>query len=656
MRLHGKNWRMVSQHVGTRSDGQCRDFYNAFRKKLKLDSMIGLGQASTASPEDDVDIQGEGDFIEAAAGALPFDGVIPAHSIPSVTTTLPDGTKQLVTYWTRVERERLIEGLKQHAGDWSAVAQVVQTKTATQVRNFFHTYRQQMDLDQLLSSTPERRFSQSSVDEIGSVPNATAVANEADSQHVGFMSDHAAEVGDSLDVHHAVGAATEPVIETVTQVDEGSNVDAAPPAAGFADSNELAHSDEEQQHASPMAGVEESQQRAAVVPALDRIDSSLVEATSPSLNEPTLPLIDEAAVSHEDSGLPLRAETPPPPPPVVAEEASVAVEAAPMAVEEPPLEVPAVSDDASAAYEAPAVLEEAFAVLHETPVAFKDTHEEPTAAASPACHTADTDAMQVEYSETYPAQLEAPTVPTAETTSMMQTDGHIEAPEHTPSFVDPASIPNQPTPLPEPSAPLDIASDLSQHHPPQDDTPTIPPSFEPHVEPTTTEIDKAVDAPAGETAVASDVPDEPMSTVVAPMSTEEDAVVADQNPEFALPTTSTEVSPPLLVAEPSEPEQTLHSSSELSQQPVPADAGEDGTVVAPVDAATPAADVVVAPTDAAADTVAEVGVESQPAEPPSSELPESRSPVASEVASAEEAPLLPPSTTEEGANNNEALP
>ncbi|KAJ3271384.1 nuclear receptor co-repressor 1 [Terramyces sp. JEL0728] len=189
--LFGKDFAAVSSMLGSKTAAQCKFFYNSSRKQQgdeEAPKKKGPGRKPGAKPrkrsesgqlEEKKPDQNE---EEGAAADEENENEVSNQqpekkrkikepgekkakrvkkSIGEEGEVLEDGVVQpenatetarrTVSYWSVSERSEFLKALAQYGRNWETIAKVLQSKSAIQVRNYFHNSRKKLKLDDVLN-------------------------------------------------------------------------------------------------------------------------------------------------------------------------------------------------------------------------------------------------------------------------------------------------------------------------------------------------------------------------------------------------------------------------------------------------------------------------------------------------------------------------
>ncbi|XP_028415198.1 nuclear receptor corepressor 1-like [Dendronephthya gigantea] len=123
------------------------------KSKILKPRTEGSRSESDVEEEEGFDIDSDGS--EESSSRLP----ITSSNTPAKITTPQTANKTAGTEpasvetprWSKSEREIAIEGLRRHGRNWTAISQMVKTKTEAQCKNFYFNYKRKLDLENVIA-------------------------------------------------------------------------------------------------------------------------------------------------------------------------------------------------------------------------------------------------------------------------------------------------------------------------------------------------------------------------------------------------------------------------------------------------------------------------------------------------------------------------
>jgi hypothetical protein len=218
--LFGRDFHSVSSMIGTKTPYQCKAFFNNHRRHVKEEKEVDKKNkeqpiALKKKPKlvrkrtesftnnqpvgNNLGVEGLEDIpsVELSSGnnekkrkaeistetlakkSKKCDEVI--SNIPGNAEGLDSQPRKTISYWSVSERADFLRLLPVHGKNFEAIAQDIQTKSAIQVRNYFHNSRKKLSLDSILESNGHGRSSIISL-----VPTPNSSSNKQQSEYALF--------------------------------------------------------------------------------------------------------------------------------------------------------------------------------------------------------------------------------------------------------------------------------------------------------------------------------------------------------------------------------------------------------------------------------------------------------------------------------------
>eukprot|EP00899_Mesostigma_viride_P001404 jgi/Mesvir1/11264/Mv01065-RA.3 len=118
----GRNFRALSNAVGTRTAFECKAYFGRGRKRLGFDKLVEQHAAAVAAA------------VATGSGA------------PGATG---GREKRVVTHWTAAEKEMFMAQYRRHGRDWKVLQEAIPGKSLNQIKNYFQNYKAKLGLTNL---------------------------------------------------------------------------------------------------------------------------------------------------------------------------------------------------------------------------------------------------------------------------------------------------------------------------------------------------------------------------------------------------------------------------------------------------------------------------------------------------------------------------
>lgn len=156
--IHGRNFAEIAKNIKVKNEAQCKNFYNNYKKRLNLDNLLTPEQKNANQKKK----PGKKPQLPIP---FPTNQVLPSeedHEVndPSYQTTEKGKKKRQISYWSQDEKDRFMQLYNDHGRDWKKIAELIPTKTQSQVKNFFQNYKVKLGL----APQPEPRNKKKSED------------------------------------------------------------------------------------------------------------------------------------------------------------------------------------------------------------------------------------------------------------------------------------------------------------------------------------------------------------------------------------------------------------------------------------------------------------------------------------------------------------
>jgi len=150
-----KDFKQISDFMGTKNPLQCQNYYHNYNKKYNLDQI---------AEEAAMNLRGE-KASRSKTKALMNSSVTTTVSTPTSssnnnntsnakTPTTPKGDEPRRVYWTASEKSTFIKCFKLYGKNWKKIAMEIPTKSQNQIRNYFQNYKVKLGLDQIEPQFP----------------------------------------------------------------------------------------------------------------------------------------------------------------------------------------------------------------------------------------------------------------------------------------------------------------------------------------------------------------------------------------------------------------------------------------------------------------------------------------------------------------------
>ncbi|ORX50988.1 hypothetical protein DM01DRAFT_1337608 [Hesseltinella vesiculosa] len=196
-RAHGTDFVRVASLLGSKNEGQCRNFYFNHKRKFGPDifgeqydddgNLILSAPSKVPRPTQTVSLKEEekdaaatlAGMFQMGAAASPVSEASPPSSSPSrqrartisgmtdqsdewdddkpralpaaaSSATPPIKRGANSSYWTVAEKQDFMQSLRRHGRDWAKIASDMKSKTLIQVRNFYTNNEEKLHLDRVL--------------------------------------------------------------------------------------------------------------------------------------------------------------------------------------------------------------------------------------------------------------------------------------------------------------------------------------------------------------------------------------------------------------------------------------------------------------------------------------------------------------------------
>ncbi|KAJ3313205.1 nuclear receptor co-repressor 1 [Boothiomyces sp. JEL0838] len=201
--LFGKDFAAVSSMLGSKTAAQCKFFFNNNRKQQgdeEVPKKKGPGRKPGAKPrkrsesgpidekkaeqkEEEVVVDEENENevsnqpiekkrkikepgekkAKRVKKTVGEEGeVLEEGAVQTENST--ETARRTVSYWSVSERSEFLKALAQYGRNWDTIAKVLQSKSAIQVRNYFHNSRKKLKLDEVLNEAGHGQDEKPSVD------------------------------------------------------------------------------------------------------------------------------------------------------------------------------------------------------------------------------------------------------------------------------------------------------------------------------------------------------------------------------------------------------------------------------------------------------------------------------------------------------------
>eukprot|EP01135_Chromosphaera_perkinsii_P000390 Nk52_evm37s78 gene=Nk52_evmTU37s78 len=194
IRTHGRNWAMVASILGTKTESQCKNFFNNYRKKLNLDviseELVAKPKLSGAPKEkkekvakkekkekkekdkkpkkekgDKKKRSSTGEDKETSVDSKDVQSrivqkgdemsKIASETSPEISTKDIDEKgekkdKRIISYWTAAEKTEFLKYFAKEGKDWKRLSELIPTKTQRQIKNYFQNYKNKLNLASLI--------------------------------------------------------------------------------------------------------------------------------------------------------------------------------------------------------------------------------------------------------------------------------------------------------------------------------------------------------------------------------------------------------------------------------------------------------------------------------------------------------------------------
>ena len=171
----GADFSKIAQKLKTRDEAQCKQFFEDNKVKLKLvaantntkdankkkktqaastvasttnTTPAVISSSSTAIPPPSTTSPATKKITKEVPEKKEVTPVLPP-STPPAGITKPNKTKKIlkiVSIWTVSERDAFLEYFREYGRDWKTIAELIPTKTETQIRNLFLNYKVKLGL------------------------------------------------------------------------------------------------------------------------------------------------------------------------------------------------------------------------------------------------------------------------------------------------------------------------------------------------------------------------------------------------------------------------------------------------------------------------------------------------------------------------------
>lgn len=120
LQKYGKDFKSISQHLGTKNQFQCKNYYHNYKKKLNLDQIIDDPNRNKTKEEKDEEEE--------------------------------EKERKKMTFWSVEEKENFLKYFKIYGKNWKKIGSFIPTKTQNQIKNYFQNSRNKLGLDKILAS------------------------------------------------------------------------------------------------------------------------------------------------------------------------------------------------------------------------------------------------------------------------------------------------------------------------------------------------------------------------------------------------------------------------------------------------------------------------------------------------------------------------
>lgn len=144
--IYGRNFAEIAKNIKVKNEAQCKNFYNNYKKRLNLDNLLTPEQKNSNQRKKPGKKPLQGTSVPiATVQTFPSEE---DHEVndPSYQGTEKGKKKRQISYWSQEEKDNFMQLYNEHGRDWKKIAELIPTKTQSQVKNFFQNYKVKLGL------------------------------------------------------------------------------------------------------------------------------------------------------------------------------------------------------------------------------------------------------------------------------------------------------------------------------------------------------------------------------------------------------------------------------------------------------------------------------------------------------------------------------
>eukprot|EP01119_Soliformovum_irregulare_P010124 TRINITY_DN246_c5_g1_i4.p1 TRINITY_DN246_c5_g1~~TRINITY_DN246_c5_g1_i4.p1 ORF type:complete len:1004 (+),score=317.49 TRINITY_DN246_c5_g1_i4:1488-4499(+) len=135
----GKDFRAISQHIGSKNQFQCKNFYHNSKKKMDLEKIVE--QANQKKKKGIVDKTPTPKMERKLQVEIPKQ---------PVKVQVEDSSRRIANTWSDEDRSLFLECFSSYGKNWKKIADRMKGKTQNQIKYYYQISRQKLNLDSIL--------------------------------------------------------------------------------------------------------------------------------------------------------------------------------------------------------------------------------------------------------------------------------------------------------------------------------------------------------------------------------------------------------------------------------------------------------------------------------------------------------------------------
>jgi len=128
-----KDFRGLSNFMGTKTEFQCQNYYHNNKKKLNFDQIIDdglVGREKSKKKTQNINLKQERDFEDRR-------------------TSTPKEERRIENSWSELEKADFLKYFQEFGKNWKKISTLLSTKSQNQIKYYYHVSREKLNLDEL---------------------------------------------------------------------------------------------------------------------------------------------------------------------------------------------------------------------------------------------------------------------------------------------------------------------------------------------------------------------------------------------------------------------------------------------------------------------------------------------------------------------------